>query len=113
MAKGPVTFPASTAIRETGEYRPGIDLPPPIDQRITDLVRLARGAGERTYRKEIVGALILAAPTDGVALGEMLRAYRTAAIRDAWVGPPVEVPDEITYAPRPPGPLPEEGPAKI
>lgn len=73
---------ADTPLRDCPESRVGIALPAPISQRVDDLVELAEGAGERTTRKELLGALILAAPTRGQDLAATLKTYRLATARD-------------------------------
>ena len=53
-----------------------VQWPEPVDQRLDHLCLLARQAGERVSRAEILGALVAHAPMDGEGLGVMLRAYR-------------------------------------
>lgn len=70
---------------ETGA---AIDWPVALHHRVDQLVEEAQSIGERTSRKEIVAALVLAAPTDGNDLSELLRSYRTALTRDALLNAP-------------------------
>lgn len=76
---------ADTPLRDCPESRVGIALPAPISQRVDYLVELAEGAGERTSRKELLGSLILAAPSRGEALAETLKTYRLATAQDTRV----------------------------
>ena len=70
---------------ETGA---AVDWPVALHHRVDQLVELAESIGERTSRKELVAALVLASPTDGNELSEMLRTYRTASTRDALLNVP-------------------------
>ena len=70
---------------ETGA---AVDWPVALHHRVDQLVELAEGVGERTSRKELVAALVLASPTDGNELSDMLRTYRTALTRDALLNVP-------------------------
>jgi len=57
----------------------------PINERLDQLVELADEAGARTTRKELLAALILAAPDSAVALRDAVLTYRTSRARDAAV----------------------------
>jgi hypothetical protein len=74
---------ADTPLPECPEKRIGLSLPAPINDRLDDLVTLAEQTGERTSRKELVASLILAAPTGGVDVSDLLRSYRLANARTA------------------------------
>jgi hypothetical protein len=53
-----------------------------IDQRLDMLVdRVARA--QKTNRKELIAALVLAAPDDGKMLKEIIETYRDAVVREA------------------------------
>lgn len=85
-------------IDQVGEWATSLHLPPPVDQRLDDLVAAARDAAERTSRKELVAALIADATEDGTALSELIRKFRlrtvgevTTAKRRASLGPNAEV----------------------
>lgn len=54
-----------------------------LDQRLDDLVVRAEAAGERTSRRELLSALVLAADMTGEDLGRVLRKYRTCTVRAA------------------------------
>ena len=70
---------------ETGA---AVDWPVALHHRVDQLVEVAERIGERTSRKEVVAALVLAAPTAGNELSELLRSYRTALTRDALLNVP-------------------------
>lgn len=73
------------------ETRIGIALPVPLSVRLDVLVDLANRAGARTNRKEVLGAVLLAAPESSEGLAELVRALRTARARDTFVqGQPEE-----------------------
>jgi hypothetical protein len=62
--------------------------PMPIHARLDELVEIARDqAGRETNRKELVAALLLAAPTDPERLDEIIKTYRLATAREALVKP--------------------------
>jgi hypothetical protein len=66
----------TTPLPSCPERSVGLSLPVPINARIDMLVELAEQAGERTSRKEIVAACILASPDGAEELVRLLRAYR-------------------------------------
>lgn len=96
---------ADTPLRSCPERNVGMALCDPISDRLDRLVALAEGSFDRTSRKELLASLILAAPTDGTALVEMLRAYRQSTAEQAGL-------DEgsagalLTMSDRRPGPRP-------
>ena len=55
----------------------------PINDRLDRLVSFAASSFDRTSRRELVASLILAAPTDGAALFEMVRTYRQSTAEQA------------------------------
>jgi hypothetical protein len=64
----------------------------PINERLDQLVELADEAGARTTRKELMAALILAAPDSEIPLRDAVLTYRTSRARDAAVlGDPARV----------------------
>lgn len=65
----------------------GLALSHPISDRVDALVDLIESAGERTNRKELIAALILAAPVQPDQLAAVLRGYRQALVRDALLDP--------------------------
>ena len=74
---------ADTPLRNCPERNIGMALCDPISDRLDDLVSLAESSFDRTTRKELVASLILAAPTDGTALLELLRSYRQSTAEQA------------------------------
>ena len=87
------------------EKNAAVAWPLPVDRRLDELVELAREAGERTTRKELAAAIILATPAEPDALSEMLRRYRRAYARDALIGP-VDETNVISIRRHKPGPRP-------
>lgn len=77
---------ADTPLHKCPESTVGLQLPIPLSSRVDDLVALAEQASERTTRKEVIAALIYAAPTDQTALSKVIHRYREARARDALVG---------------------------
>jgi hypothetical protein len=67
-------------LSQAGRYRVGAAIPVPVDRELDALVERAKRQGERTSRRELVAALILAAPHSPDALAEILRSYRRATI---------------------------------
>jgi hypothetical protein len=83
----------------------GLTIPAPLSDRINALVDLLEAAGERTSRKELIGALILAARPLSDELANTLRAYRRASVRDALLEAD-RAGGSLGLAPRKPGPRP-------
>jgi hypothetical protein len=57
-------------------YRTQVYWPVIVDNRLDELVGLARAAGERASRAELLAALVWHASMDGEGLGVMVRACR-------------------------------------
>lgn len=96
---------AETPLPSCPERNVGMAFCDPISDRLDRLVSFAEESFDRTSRKELVASLILAAPADGTALLEMIRAYRRSTAEQARLdgreaGTPVTAPD------RRPGPRP-------
>jgi hypothetical protein len=87
------------------EKNAAVAWPLPVDERLNQLIELAREAGERTNRKELAAAIVLAAPEDPHQLSEMVRRYRRATARDALVTPPDEA-NVVSIDRHKPGPRP-------
>jgi hypothetical protein len=79
----------------------GLRLPLAIDQRLDALMTRAIDAGERTTRRELLAAVILAAEPTGDELGLLLKNYRRATVGDALLD--VE-PNNVAYISHKPGP---------
>ena len=94
-------------LRDCPEGKIGIALPRPISDRLDGLVSLVEEAAERTSRKELLGALILAASPDVSELVTALRRFRHSAAGDARLdGRPTEA--MLTLAKGRPGPRPRK-----
>ena len=79
--------------------------PLPVDRRLDELVELVRQVGERTTRKELAAAIMLAASEDPETLSEVLRTYRRATVRNALIAP-VEEGNIVSIRRHKPGPRP-------
>jgi hypothetical protein len=72
-------------------YRIGMIIASPLAGRIDLLVELVNSAGQRTTRKELIAAAILAAPLDETRLARQLHTYWHATAADtAIAGQPTE-----------------------
>jgi len=91
-------------LRDAPEEGIGLTIPAPLSDRINALVDLVDAAGERTSRKELIAALILAARPLSDELARALRAYRGASVGDASLE--ANRPDSFELTPRKPGPRP-------
>jgi hypothetical protein len=98
-------IPSDSPLRDAPEEGIGVTVPAPLSDRINALVDLLDAAGERTSRKELIAALILAARPLSDELANTLRAYRRASVRDALVEPD-RAGETVQLAPRRPGPRP-------
>lgn len=85
------------------EHSVGLALSDPISRRLDTLTELVEVVGERTNRKEMIAALILAAVPDGGELAALLRRYRTARVRDALLDPAAAA-ELVEFPSRSPGP---------
>ena len=72
-------------LRSFDEDQISVSIPRPLNARLDALVELANRAGENTTRKEVMAALILAAPDDGGALADRVRTYRRARAQDTVI----------------------------
>lgn len=96
---------SDTPLRNCPERNIGMALCDPISDRLDDLVSLAESSFDRTTRKELVASLILAAPTDGTSLLELLRSYRQSTAEQARLDGR-ESGTPLTASERRPGPRP-------
>lgn len=94
---------ADALLADLDERSVGLALAAPLSERLDALVRLVEASGDRTSRKELVAALILAAPPDGEELAKRVRAYRMALARDTLLDPD-DAPDHLALEIRKPGP---------
>jgi hypothetical protein len=104
---GDQTIAGDVVLGACPESTIGLSLPRPLSERIDRLVAAAEFAGERTTRKEILAALVLEAPLDGLELSAMIRRLRNAAVRDAI---PTDSTGSIQLVRHRPGPRPRVGP---
>ena|SRR5438045_1208074 len=98
------SFDLSGRLEEQPERNLGVLVPIPLSERVESLTELLwRDGHGRVSRKELVGAILLAAPEDPFELAGLLRRYRNAPVREALVG---QAPDEnvVTFPARAPGP---------
>ena len=92
-------------LRAAPERSVGLSLPAPISARVDALVAVIEQHGERTNRKELIAALILAAQAEADDLAAAIRRYRRALIRDALLDPESAI-VALDLPPQKPGPRP-------
>src|SRR5712691_12956319 len=98
------SFDPSARLAGQRECNLGVLVPVPVSERVETLTELLYQEGHgRVPRKELVAAILIAAPTDAAQLAEFLQSYRTARVRDALVGEP-ESGNVVRFPRRPPGP---------
>lgn len=85
MGDSNVVLSPETKLTSCGERPITIGLPGPLNERLDRLVELADDEGARTNRKELVAALILAAPESATTLADAVIALRKAKASDAAV----------------------------
>ena len=81
MADGSVNIRPNARLDECPLQQVNLGLPSPLNQRLNALVDMLYE--ERTTKRELVGALILAAPEDPTQLSSMIHSYRRARACDA------------------------------
>ena len=79
----------------------GLRLPLAIDQRLDALLARSVDAGERTTRRELLAAIILATDLNGEDLGGLLREYRRCTVRAALLDAHQEIVTFLTHRPGP------------
>ena len=104
MVKPGAKIPFDSALPQSAEQSVGLVLPAVLSDRLDSLVALAERNGERTNRREVVAALLLAAKPSGAAISELIRAYRRAQVQEALVGDAAG--EEYVVGLRRPGPRP-------
>ena len=99
-------FSLDARLTEQRECNLGVLVPIPVSERLEMLTELLYREGHgRVPRKELVGALLLAATDDPEELATVVRRYRTSSVRDALVGDgPAD--NVVTLPRRAPGPRP-------
>ena len=100
-------IPPQTPLPCCPERPVGLSLPLPITARIDLLVELAEQAGERTSRKEIVAACILAAPDRADELIRWLHIYRSSPADSVYTSG-ANLGDVLKLRPARPGPRPRQ-----
>lgn len=70
-------------LRDAEERPIGVSIPVPLSRRLDALVERAASAGPRVYRKDLVAALLLAAPEDPDDLADLVLRFGRAKARDA------------------------------
>lgn len=105
MADDSFEIPGDLPLMRCPQGQAGLSLPVPINQRIDRLCDLADRKGMNASRKDLVAALVLAAPVDPRKLAKLIERYRTAPAREASIGPGEEE-NVLTLRPRKPGPKP-------
>lgn len=91
-------------LSEQRECNLGVLVPVPLSERVEKLAELLYQEGHGSVsRKELVAALLHTAPDDPDALAAKIKAYRTATVRQAYVG---ELPEGnvVRFPRRAPGP---------
>jgi|tagenome__1003787_1003787.scaffolds.fasta_scaffold20684483_2 hypothetical protein len=79
-------FDLNERLNEARERSVGVQMPVPLHERVDQLCDLLHDTGHRRpSKREMLSALVLAAPTDADELEAMLRAYHGAYVRDALV----------------------------
>src|SRR4051812_33335088 len=89
-------------LRKSPERPIGVSIPTPLSKRLDLLVELLDDAGVRAYRKDLVAALILAAPDTEDELAALFVRYRKALARDAALGSQPSA-DVLAFRPDKPG----------
>lgn len=97
-------FHPDARLVEQRERNLGVLVPIPLSERVEALAEsLYREGHGRVSRKEVVAALLYAAPEDPGELAELLARYRRARVRDALLGEPA-ADNVISFPQRRPGP---------
>jgi hypothetical protein len=98
-------FPLDGRLVEQKERNLAVLVPIPLSERVEALAEMLYREGYgKVPRKDVVAALLLAATADAEELGTLLRAYRTARVRDALVEPAESDDNVVTFPNRAPGP---------
>ena len=93
-------IPPTHPLRDCPSQQVSFSWPTPVDRRLDELVGLARDAARDTNRKEMLAALVLAAPSEPLALDEVVKTYRLATARDALVRPESVEKDNVLVLPK-------------
>lgn len=109
MADSNVVVSPEARLRTCPERQITLALPGPLNERLDRLVELADEEGARTNWKELVAALLLAAPEAPAALAESVLTFRKARARDAAVSGDLGA--ILAMGRHQPGPRPRRGTA--
>lgn len=88
MEPSSFTLDADALVNDCPDTQIGARWPWPVHQRLDGLYDLAKKAGARPSRAELVAAIVCAFPADPETLGEVLRAYRTSTVRSVALREP-------------------------
>lgn len=105
MVEREVAFRVDARLDRCEEKGAAISWPIPLDNHLDALLELTDNAGQRTTRKELVAAIVLSAPRDGVWLAQLVTDYRQATV--AAVAPTTAGGDNVVpFRVNRPGPRP-------
>lgn len=104
-----VVFSPETKLTACEQRSITIGLPGPLNERLDRLVELADEEGARTNRKELLAALVLAAPESAAQLDDLVRTFRKAHARHAAVAEDLGA--VLTFKRHLPGPRKKSGTA--
>jgi hypothetical protein len=79
---GQIRIDRSTALRDCELKPAAVSWPRAIDAYLDSLVAVAEAVNERTNRRELLAAIVLAVKPDGTRLARILREYRGATVAD-------------------------------
>lgn len=105
MVQREVYFRAEQRLDRCEAKGAAITWPIPLDGLLDRLVAAADEAGQKTTRKELAAALLLAAPRDGQPLANLVTEYRKATVAHV-LSEAVSGEDPIPFQIQRPGPRP-------
>lgn len=82
------TLDADALVSDCPDTQIGARWPWPIHQRLDGLFRLAKAAGARPSRAELIAAIVSAFPAEQEALREVLTTYRTSTVGEVALRKP-------------------------
>ena len=98
-------IPLNSPLPRSPDRSVGLVLPVVLSDRLDKLVMIAEQHGERTSRREVVAALLLAARPSGHTLSQLIHSYRRADVSAALIGTRAD--DKAFVVPKSkPGPRP-------
>jgi len=90
LQRSSFTLDADALVQDCPATQIGKSWPWPVHQRLEELHALARKAGDRPTRAEVLAAIVCSFEPDGEVLREALRAYRTSTVRQVALREPVQ-----------------------